>query len=56
MAFDAQSQTDRLQDAIRQHVQALLDDLISERFVLVSARSLGRLDKEAWIASALPVA
>jgi Domain of unknown function (DUF4440) len=53
--FDARAETDRLQDAVRRHDHALLDELVSGRFALVSARSLGRLDKEAWIASALQV-
>jgi hypothetical protein len=43
--FDGQAETDRLQGAVRRHDQALLDELVSERFVLVSARSLHRLDK-----------
>ena len=53
--FDAQIESDRLQHAVRDHDQRVLDELISERFVLVSGRSLGRLGKEEWIAAALQV-
>lgn len=53
--FDAQRETDRLQGAVCRHDRDELDDLISERFALVSGRSLGRLGKEDWIAAALQV-
>lgn len=53
--FDAQLETDRLQGAVRDHDRRVLDELVSERFMLVSGRSLGRLDKDGWIAAALEV-
>lgn len=53
--FNPQRETDRLQDAVRDHDRRVLDELISDRFALVSGRSLGRLGKEDWIAAALQV-
>ena len=55
LAFNAEAQSIRLQDAVRTHDQELLDRLVSDRFALVSGRSLGRLGKTEWIAAALNV-
>ena len=53
--FDARAETERLQDAVRRHDRMLLDELVSERFALVSGRALGRLGKLDWITAALQV-
>ena len=53
--FDAEAATERLQDAVRRHDRVLLNQLVSDRFALVSGRSLGRLGKEEWIAAALGI-
>ena len=53
--FDPAAETHRLQDAVRRHDRPLLDRLLSDRFAFVSGRTLGRLDKEAWITAALQV-
>jgi hypothetical protein len=51
--FDAEAATHHLQDAVRRHDRAALDQLVSEHFGLVSGRSLGRVGKQEWIAAAL---
>jgi hypothetical protein len=56
VAFDAEAQSTCLQDAVRSHDEELLESLVSDRFALVSGRSLGRLGKDEWIAAALRVA
>lgn len=53
--FDAQAVTDRLQDAVRRHDRALLEQLVSEKFALVSGRALGRVGKQEWIAAGMNV-
>ena len=53
--FDADGATSRLQDAVRLHDRARLNELVRDRFLFVSGRSLGRLGKAEWIASALEV-
>ena len=53
--FNAGRATNRLQDAVRRHDRALLEQLLSDSFAFVSGRALGRLDKEAWIAAAVRV-
>jgi hypothetical protein len=53
--FDAQGKTEQLQAGVRAHDRQLLQELVSERFALVSGRSLGRLGKDDWIAAALQV-
>lgn len=55
LAFDPDRETDQLQEAVRRHDRALLERLVSDRFVFVSGRSLGRLGKGDWIAAALQV-
>lgn len=55
VGFDPAGDTNRLQGAVRRHDRPLLDQLVSDRFVFVSGRALGRLDKEGWITAALRV-
>ena len=53
--FDPARETNRLQEAVRLHDRPLLEHLVSDRFVFVSGRALGRLDKQQWITAALRV-
>ena len=53
--FDPADETNRLQDAVRRHDRPLLEQLVSDRFMFISGRGLGRLDKSHWITAALRV-
>ena len=53
--FDPASETNRLQEAVRRHDRPVLEQLVSDRFIFISGRALGRLDKQRWIAAALRV-
>lgn len=63
-AFDALRTTEQLQEAVRSHDAAALGELVDERFVFVSSRSLTALGqsgfdelvgRDAWLAAALAI-